>query len=273
MNSIEDAILIVSHPDDECLFASSLLDKISKLIICFEKIPNEDRISLARKYALNDYPLKNIELINLGLTQSTPSIFPNNWFNIKDKYSGIKGGYKKKTYDENYNILISELRKNIRKKSLIISHNPWGEYGHEEHCQVFKAAYQISNETKSDFYVSGYWSNLSKCFAKRKFHLLTNEYFFLKTNLEIFEKLKKHYLNKGCWTWYRDYSLPSMELFYKVNLNLNPESISNLKKCHKVPLLFINNNNQITFYIREIIKKLVPFCVKDFFRKGRVYLQ
>ena len=126
---------------------------------------------------------------------------------------------------------------------------------------------------KTIFYLFGYWSNLSKFFAQKKLHFLTNEYFFFKKNLKIFNKLKEHYFENGCWTWYREYEIPSMELFYRVNLSINPDSISNLKKCHQLPLLFIDNNNQLTFYIKEIIKKLVPFFIKDFLRKGRVYIK
>ena len=58
MNNLEKSILIVSHPDDECLFASSILDKISTLIICFKSIPKRKIISQGRDQALNSYPLK-----------------------------------------------------------------------------------------------------------------------------------------------------------------------------------------------------------------------
>ena len=150
------------------------------------------------------------------------STFPNYWSNVKDKFSGIKGGYKEKSYDKNYNILLDELRKVIPQKSLIFSHNPWGEYGHEEHSQVFKAAFKIATETKSELYVTGYWSNLTKSYAQRKLHLLIPDYFIFKTNYAIFQKLREHYLNNGCWTWYKNYSLPCIELFYKIDTDLDP---------------------------------------------------
>ena len=141
MDKLEESILIVSHPDDECLFASSILDKISTLIICFNDIPKRKIISEGRRKALDTFPLKNIKIINLSITQSTESIFPLNWFNIQDKFSGINGGYKVRSYDQNYFKLIKELTKQIPSNSKIITHNPWGEYGHGEHCQVFKACF------------------------------------------------------------------------------------------------------------------------------------
>mgnify|MGYP001286816295 CR=1 FL=1 len=168
MNSFKDSILVFSHPDDECLFASSLLNKSSTLVICFNKIPNNPKISKGRKKALKNYPLKNINLINFEINQSEESFLPQNWLNIKDKDTGLKGGYKKKIYDENFQKILLKLRKIIPNKSLIVTHNPWGEYGHSEHCQVFKACFQISKETDSKLFVTGYISNLSKYYAMRK---------------------------------------------------------------------------------------------------------
>ena len=71
---------------------------------------------------------------------------PNNWFSIKENCYGIKGGYTDKSYRNNFQILLSELRKYIPNNSFLISHNPWGEYGHEEHCQLFKVVFQIAKE-------------------------------------------------------------------------------------------------------------------------------
>ena len=70
MKEIKNGILVVSHPDDECLFASSILDKISTIIICFNFIPGEKRISQARQQSLDNYPLENINMISLNLSQS-----------------------------------------------------------------------------------------------------------------------------------------------------------------------------------------------------------
>ena len=73
------------------------------------------------------------------------------------------------------NKILDKLRKLIPNKSQIITHNPWGEYGHSEHCQVFKACFQISLEKNSNLFVTGYVSNLSKNYALRKLHLLFPE--------------------------------------------------------------------------------------------------
>ena len=63
MNSFENSILILSHPDDESIFATSLLDRISTLIICFNDIPKNLKISIGRKRALKNYPIKDLKVI------------------------------------------------------------------------------------------------------------------------------------------------------------------------------------------------------------------
>ena len=177
MSKFNKGILIISHPDDECLFSTSILESISTLIFCYNKVPNEQEISLSREKAINSYPLEHLKIVSLDIDQAKKSFWPINWLNVKEKKSGLEGGYIANKYDRNYLQILDKLREIIPKNSLIISHNPWGEYGHSEHVQVFKAVFQISKETNSRLFVSGYVSNLSKNFAKSKLHLLSNEIF------------------------------------------------------------------------------------------------
>ena len=155
------------------------------------------------------------KIISLNLAQSVKTFIPINWLNVKENSYGLIGGYQRQSYTENYEILLGNLRDLIPINSLIITHNPWGEYGHSEHCQVFKAAFQIALEKKSKLFVDGYYSNLSRLFATKKLHLLIPDIYKFETNKEIYTTLKKHYLDYGCWTWYKNYKLPKIEYFYK----------------------------------------------------------
>ena len=266
MNKFENAILVLSHPDDECLFASSILESISILVICFGNIPGEKNISLARKESLSTYPLMNFKLINLDITQSKQSFLPLNWFNIKEKYTGLIGGYHKESYDRNYSIILEKLREIIPENSTIITHNPWGEYGHSHHCQVFKASFELAIEKKSELYVDGYYSNLSKFYTKKKLYLLEPDIYPLKTNPEIYKILKNHYIKLGCWTWYNNYEPPKLECFYKINLKQKKSSLIKDKKCFNLPLVFIDHSNPLKYYFFAILKKFIPKFLKNFIR-------
>ncbi len=267
MINANDLVLIISHPDDECLFASSLLKKISTLIICFRDIPNNYEISNARKKALNSYPLKKIKVLELKISQAKETLIPINWLNIKDSRTGLKGGYKNKSYNTNFEKLLFKLRDLVPNNSSLVTHNPWGEYGHSEHSQVFKACFQISIERESNLYVSGYISNLSKHYALRKLHLLFPKVYKFKTNKKIFNLLRDHYIKKGCWTWYYSYDIPKMEFFYKVNLSKDVNSISSKNISFNLPFNYIKHINPLSYFVIGIIKKFFPFYIKKILRK------
>ena len=55
MSKFKNGILVVAHPDDECLFYSSIINKISTIIFCFSKIPGEKKISIGRKKAIDKF--------------------------------------------------------------------------------------------------------------------------------------------------------------------------------------------------------------------------
>ena len=262
MNNFEKSILIVSHPDDECLFASSILDKISTLIICFKNIPKRKIISQGRDQALNSYPLKNIKVISLSITQSHESIIPINWLDVKDKFSGINGGYNNWSYNQNYVRLKKELTNHIPNNSKIFTHNPWGEYGHGEHCQVFKACFEIAKKKNSELFVSGYISNLSRFYALRKIHLLIPKIYAFKTNKKLFNLLRAHYLLNNCWTWFKNYKLPEIECFYEINLKINKDSSYPKNKYINVPLNYVENISPFMYFIKGFLKSFIPTFLK-----------
>ena len=268
MKNFDNGILIVAHPDDECLFASSILNSISILIICFSDIPKEEDISLKRFNSVKLYPLRDLKVISLNLKQSEKAFLPINWLNINEKFSGICGGYKKKSYDSNYKKILNKLKEIIPNNSLIISHNPWGEYGHAEHCQVFKASFQIAKETNSRFFVNSYFSNLSKVYAQRKLHLLKSINFLFETNTKLYNLLKNHYSKFGCWTWYENYKLPKNESFFEIDLEKNPSLINSRRyKIKDFSLIFIKHTNPFKYYLFSILKKFIPNNYQIFLRK------
>ena len=69
----EKFAVVVAHPDDEILFASSIIDKASQIFICFSEIKVEQEIhilqNIGRKNIKKKYPLENVTF--LGLTQAS----------------------------------------------------------------------------------------------------------------------------------------------------------------------------------------------------------
>ena len=269
MSKFNKGILIISHPDDECLFSTSILESISTLIFCYNKVPNEQEISLSREKAINSYPLEHLKIVSLDIDQAKKSFWPINWLNVKEKKSGLEGGYIAKKYDRNYLKILDKLREIIPKNSLIISHNPWGEYGHSEHCQVFKASFQIAIETDSMLFVDCYCSNLTKLFAERKLHLFKPSIYELKTNVGLYKLLKNHYSKLGCWTWYSNYKLPIKEFLLQVDLSIDPLSKNISRDIDNFPLVYMNFIHPIYYYIIGVLKNFLPKEIRQLLRKFR----
>lgn len=269
MSFYKNGILVVAHPDDECLFFSSIINKISTIIFCFSKIPGEHNLSIGREKALKKFPLKNLNIINLNITQARTNIKPLNWLKIEDSEYGVKGGLEESSYFKNSLILKSKLNKLISSKNSVITHNPWGEYGNAEHVQVFKIIFSIAKVKNINMFVDGYYSNLTKLYTNRKQHFLIPKIYSLKTQNKYYALLKNHYLKNGCWTWFNNYQIPIYECFYKVDLGLNINSNLKYKRILNYPLNYIEMRNPIIQYFRDFIMKLLPVAVKQIFRKRR----
>ena len=41
-------VMVMAHPDDEILWASSILQNAEKIIICFNDLPSNGKLSLSR---------------------------------------------------------------------------------------------------------------------------------------------------------------------------------------------------------------------------------
>lgn len=269
MSFYKNGILVVAHPDDECLFFSSIINKISTIIFCFSKIPYEKKISLGRKKAIKEFPLRNINIINLNITQARTNIKPLNWLKVEDSEYGVKGGLEESSYLKNFLIIKRKLNKLISSQNSVITHNPWGEYGHAEHIQIFKIIFNIAKEKNINMFVDGYYSNLSKLYTKRKQHILIPKIYSLKTQNKYYSLLRDHYLKNGCWTWFNNYEIPLYESFYKVDLSLDINSNFKYNRILNYPLNYIEMRNPVYQYLRDFIKNLLPLEVKEFFRKNR----
>ena len=47
--NLENFTIVLAHPDDEVIFASSILKTAKKIIICFGESANEPNIYISRK--------------------------------------------------------------------------------------------------------------------------------------------------------------------------------------------------------------------------------
>ena len=156
--------------------------------------------------------------------------FNNKYNNFNKKCDVIK-------YRENFNKLIENLRDILTNYDHIFTHNPWGEYGHEEHVQVYRALETLQkNNLKYSILFSNYYSLRSKQLMLKYIDEIDDNYFSIETNKNISKEIKMLYEKHNCWTWYKNYQWPNEESYMRLKASKGTES----KLCRTLPLNFIN---------------------------------
>ncbi len=211
----EKSIIISAHPDDEILWFSSILDKVDKTVVCFLEHRSDPGLSLRRRQNFSEHPLKNITA--LGIDDS--EVYNNaDWQNPVISRFGIEVPGKKAScnkYMDNYQRLKKKLEKELAGVFNVFTHNPWGEYGHEEHVQIYRVVKELQEKKKFNLWYSNYCSNKSFNLALRYISGFDSEYITLKTNKTLAEDIKKLYIKNDCWTWHKDWIWFNEEAFKK----------------------------------------------------------
>lgn len=209
----EKSILVVAHPDDEALWYSSILDHLDTVVICFLDSDDHPMWNVGRRSAIAAHPIANVS--TLGLAQ--PGVFNRaDWGNPVISDYGIRlseGGAISDAYMWNYEKLIEKLGRTLKDYRNVFTHNPWGEYGHEEHVQVYRAISKLQQDMPFNLWYSNYCSNKSYKLMLGCASRVNLPYVTLKTDEVLGKRLKALYGQNDCWTWYDDYEWFKEESF------------------------------------------------------------
>lgn len=214
-NRLRESILVVAHPDDEALWFSSILREVNQIIICYSDELTNPEFGEKRKKSLLNFPLTNnsfFELTSIGVSRPQSFVLPKfNRYGIE--LIGKHNPVHKKKYEENY----YELKKNLRHQLVtyqnVITHNPWGEYGHEEHVQIYRVVKNLQAEAGFHLWHSGYCSTrtinmIPQC-------MYAEDTITLPTDYDVANELMEHYKRYGCWTWDDNWCWPDKETLIK----------------------------------------------------------
>ena len=250
-------ILVVAHPDDEILFFSSLLDKVDKIIVCFGPSKNQT-VSKGREKLQSQYPLSTVQWLNI---QESDTHLSADWNNPIVTDAGLKVRYNKEKYQENFKKLVNNLESILEEYDEIYTHNPWGEYGHEEHVSVFKAVCSLVGEKDKSVYVSSYLSDRSSILFNIQKHLLESDIIVGKISQDFCVKIKDLYINAECWTFYKDYEWPQSEIFIKVKTHV-PEikKQENVTSTNPPTMLFTKSFKRNI--LSNIVSRILPVVLK-----------
>lgn len=233
--TFDNSALVVAHPDDEILWFSSIIDRVSKIIICFLESEFDVTHKAGRQKSLEAYPIGNISC--LGLKESK-SFDTANWKQAEYSGNGLVLHADKSIihrYEENYSDLVKALMHELGDVEQVFTHNPWGEYGHEEHVQVSCAVTQIQADAQFNIWYSNYCSNKSLPLAMSYISGFKSNYHTLKTNKVLSNQIMDIYKKNNCWTWFDEYDWFNEECFIS-NSELRVGSID---EGHMFPFNFI----------------------------------
>ncbi len=210
---LSSAILVVAHPDDEILWFSSVVDKVDEILFCFGDYPALPALGEGRRKALAEYPLEHCSSLQL---EESGSFSGADWGHPVESPYGLEivhGRRTERRYRETYRLLEERLAEKLATCRNVITHNPWGEYGHEDHVQVYRAVEALQKRLSFRLWFSNYASNRSAALMFRYFSGFDTHYLTLPTNRELAHSLKSIYERHGCWTWYGGYQWFDQECF------------------------------------------------------------
>ena len=212
---LRNSILVVAHPDDEVLWFSSILKDVSHVVICFWDELSDPSFGEQRKKSLLNFPLENVshlDLTSIGMMRPQSFISPKfNKYGIE--LVGKDNLEHSNLYQENYYKLRSKLAGMLSQYQNVFTHNPWGEYGHEEHVQLYRVAHDLQKEAGFNLWYSSYCSTKTLHLVSRCLHV--EEVKSLNTDEVIANELLKHYKEHKVWTWDDDWCWPATETFIK----------------------------------------------------------
>lgn len=250
----KDAVIVAAHPDDEILWFSSIITNVARIFICYIGHKSEPEWSRGRVKALAAYPLPNVKALNLNAAEvfdcgdwQSPQISP---FGMKLRRKNCN----KNNYKDNYRKLESRFRELLTPYSHVFTHNPWGEYGHEEHVQIFRVLESLQIELGFTLWVSNYVSDRSAPLMLRYMTSFDNHFICMPTNRKIAKTIRDLYAQHGCWTWYDGFKWCYNEAF----LRLNPvaQHKRNIGRAFPVNFLDIDEGNTRATH-RERLEKMV----------------
>ena len=206
--------VVVAHPDDEALWLSSALASAERIVFGFGAVFDRPARSEARRRAVAALPLNGI--VNLDIPESgvdwksyqiKPELTP---FGIKIGESSVR-----ERYESNYARLHDDLRASLTGCTDVYTHNPWGEYGHPEHIQVYRAVTALQEELGYEVWFSNYVSARNLTFVRGLAERLSwAQRVVVKPDLVTARALMAVYRHHGARTYVLDHRWPVHEVMY-----------------------------------------------------------
>jgi LmbE family N-acetylglucosaminyl deacetylase len=207
-------VLVAAHPDDEVLWFSSVLRTVEATVLCYNAGDCDGARSSRQAQVLAAYPLGNVK--TLGLSEA--GVFNRaEWPAPDTDPAGLlipRAGPPRARYEQNFNGLIDRLDGILSGCGSVFTHNPWGEYGHEEHVQVHVAVTRLQERYGFDVWYPAYFSAKTRLLMSRYIPFVESWY-SIPVDQTLYRHLAALYRQHHCWTWYDDQQPLEKETWFR----------------------------------------------------------
>lgn len=233
---LRDSCLVVAHPDDEILWFSSILARVGRVVVCFLPSRSRPKLTRGRQAVLADYPVRTIAALGLeeaNVYDRARWPYPDHTaYGLELRRDTDRDAARR--YQDNFETLQSKLTQQLAGYGNVFTHNPWGEYGHEEHVQVHRAVKSAQEALGFSLWCSNYVSSRSHNLMARGLKGAAIESFTLETDRPLARDIAALFKTHGAWTWFEDYQWPERESFLLINAGQQQASA-----VQTVPLNFL----------------------------------
>lgn len=207
-------LLIVAHPDDEILWFSSLLARMATVVVCFLEYRPVPRLGRGRRRALAAHPLPQIRC--LGRTEAE-SLDRADWSSPTLEPAGLRLGDDdaRLRYRGNASWLRRKLPAFLDGHDAVFTHNPWGEYGHEDHVQLHAVLREACRDAGLDLWVPAWCGPKARHLALRYRLRAGAPRLVRPTDPLLAARIRQVYQRHGCWTWDDSWHWPEHDVFYR----------------------------------------------------------
>jgi hypothetical protein len=213
---VDGSLLVVAHPDDEILWFGSIVADVAQIVICFRNDPANPKLAAARDRVLDEHPFKD-RIVCLALDE-TGAFGHANWPRPETTEFGlhiVKARQIAKAYRLCYRQLEEKLAPMIQKATSVITHNPWGEYGHEEHVLVHRAVTSLAASEQKDVWYGNHASSWSEDLMRVYLDKSERQIVRRAVDINTMRKIADIYRNHDAWTWFDDYRWFEDEYFVR----------------------------------------------------------
>ncbi len=213
-------IVVAAHPDDEILWFSGLLRSADLIIICYSgpSALSQKRADvleiLARKL-----PIHCLDLPDIGTWGKVEQAYPR----LTSYGVALANSSLSRRYVENYFALRELLPDFLKSHDRVFCHNPWGEYGHPDHIQVYRAVVGMCLDETSIYGLTAELPFVNVWKDLYYGEIPSASSITVESDRGLFEEIRGVYLDRGAWTFDAHYHPPVREEYFLMNKQSWPE--------------------------------------------------